>query len=201
MRKIASTIVRATDIALNDNLFGGTLLRWLDEYGALYTYENLHHTFITAWMGETYFTKTAHIGDLIRFYVQDLTFHRAYVQFRLRAVVVGTPDKEIINTEMRFVPIDKTTGKIVRMNPFLFERDEFEMFVKQRIDTDVTTFEIPGRYGDANQYKQKYVATIYKQVYGDTAKAIKALQQDYGKIVPATLLTLIINKMELNNSL
>jgi acyl-CoA hydrolase len=30
MKYIASTIVRASDIGLNNNLFGGTLLRWLD---------------------------------------------------------------------------------------------------------------------------------------------------------------------------
>lgn len=199
MKHIASTIVRAPDIALNNNLFGGTLLRWLDEYGALFVYMNLNHTFITSWMGDIHFTKTAHAGDRILFYVDDLTFHRAYVQFTLIAKVKDDRMREIIHTSMKFVPIDKATGKIVRMNPFLFERDEFEQFVKQRIDADVSTFEAPGRYGDANQYKQRYVAQLYKQVYGDTAKAIKALQQDYGKIIPATLLTLIINKMEESN--
>ena len=195
MKKIASTIVRATDIALNDNLFGGTLLRWLDEYGALYTYENLHHTFITAWMGETYFTKTAHIGDLIRFYAHDLKFYRSYVQFRLRAVVVGNPDKEIINTEMRFVPIDRDTGKIIRMNPFLFEREEFEKYARQKIEVDTTNLEIPGRYGDQGLYKKTFISNLYKSVYGDTSKAIAQFQKDYCKCLPPSTMTSVISFM------
>lgn len=195
MKKIASTIVRATDIALNDNLFGGTLLRWLDEYGALYTYENLHHTFITAWMGETYFTKTAHIGDLIRFYAHDLTFHRAYVQFRLRALVVGNPDREIINTEMRFVPIDRESGKIVRMNPFLFEREEFEKYVNQKMQNSPDMFEIPGKYGDQSMYKKTYISEIYKKVYSDIPVAIAQFQKDYCKCLPPSTITSIISIM------
>ena len=65
LKYIASTIVRANDIALNGNLFGGTLLRWLDEYGALFTYKYLHHTFVTYRMGDTYFLKSAKLGNLI----------------------------------------------------------------------------------------------------------------------------------------
>ena len=58
MKYIASTIVRASDIGLNDNLFGGTLLRWLDEYGALFTYKYLHHTFVTYKTANTKLKKT-----------------------------------------------------------------------------------------------------------------------------------------------
>lgn len=59
MKYIASTIVRQSDLGLNDNLFGGTLLRWLDEYGALFTYKYLNHTFVTYKMEKTYFLKSA----------------------------------------------------------------------------------------------------------------------------------------------
>ena len=195
MKKIASTIVRVPDIALNNNLFGGTLLRWLDEYGALYVYENLNHTFITSWIGETYFTKTAQVGDLIKFYRKDLEFHRAYVQFRLIGIVHGDQPREIINTAMKFVPIDKKTGRVIRMNPFLFERDEFELFAKQKIDADVSQFEVPGKYGDVTTYKQRFIASMYTSVYGDTSEAIAAFQADYGRIAPAGIVTSIINRM------
>ena len=67
MKYIASTIVRASDIGLNDNLFGGTLLRWLDEYGALFTYKYLHHTFVTYKMDKTYFKNPAKERRLYRF--------------------------------------------------------------------------------------------------------------------------------------
>lgn len=200
MKKISSTIVRTPDIALNDNLFGGTLLRWLDEYGALYVYENLNHTFITSWMAETTFTKTAHVGDLIRFFADDLEFHRAYVKFRLIGVVRGDPasnepSREIINTTMKFVPIDKTTGKIVRMNPMLFEREEFEIYVKQKLDNAPDNFEVPGKYGDQTLYKKTYLSEIYKTAYGDKSKAVVQFQKDYCKCLPPSVMTSVIALM------
>lgn len=106
MKYITSTIVRNVDIALNGNLFGGTLLRWLDEYGALFVYKYLHHTFVTYKMGDTYFLKSAKLGELIDFYMDNLKFNKLSVSFDLVAKTNAT-SKEIINTNMTFVAIRK----------------------------------------------------------------------------------------------
>jgi acyl-CoA thioesterase YciA len=87
VKYIASTIVRASDIGLNNNLFGGTLLRWLDEYGALFTYKYLNHRFVTYKMEKTYFLKSAKQGDCIDFYVTNLKFDKISVNFDLVAKI------------------------------------------------------------------------------------------------------------------
>ena len=110
-------------------------------------------------------------------------------------MVVGNPDKEIINTEMRFVPIDRETGKIIRMNPFLFEREEFEKYARQKIEADTTSLEIPGRYGDQGLYKKTFISNLYKSVYGDTSKAIAQFQKDYCKCLPPSTMTSVISFM------
>ena len=59
MKVIGNRIVLATDIGLNKNLFGATLLTWLDKYSALFKYRYLHHIFVTYKMEKTYFNKPA----------------------------------------------------------------------------------------------------------------------------------------------
>lgn len=134
MKYIASTIVRQSDIGLNNNLFGGTLLRWLDEYGALFTYKYLNHKFVTYKMEKTYFLKSAKQGDCIDFYVTNLKFDKISINFDLVAKINGPNPKEIINTNMTFVAIDVEREKPQRLNPMLFEFDEFEKIMNQTIE-------------------------------------------------------------------
>ena len=134
MKYIASTIVRASDIGLNNNLFGGTLLRWLDEYGALFTYKYLNHKFVTYKMEKTYFLKSAKQGDCIDFYVTNLKFDKISVNFNLVAKInTYNPPKEIINTNMTFVAIDVEKEKPQRLNPMLFDSEEFEEIMDQYV--------------------------------------------------------------------
>lgn len=139
MKYIASTIVRASDIALNNNLFGGTLLRWLDEYGALFAYKYLHHTFVTYKMQKTYFLKSAKQGQCIDFYVTNIKFNKISVNFDLVAKINNcNPAKQIINTNMTFVAIDIEKQKPKLLNPMLFQQDQFEKYIRQRMLTFTT---------------------------------------------------------------
>lgn len=174
MKYIASTIVRASDIGLNDNLFGGTLLRWLDEYGALFTYKYLHHTFVTYKMEKTYFLKPAKQGDCIDFYVTNIKFSPISVNFDLVAKNNGVnPAIEIINTNMTFVAIDIINEKKQYINPFLFEQDEFELYMKQKafskISNDENIFHNQNHIEDMltqlNMYKTSIPVIEYKRLF------------------------------------
>ena len=174
MKYIASTIVRASDIGLNDNLFGGTLLRWLDEYGALFTYKYLHHTFVTYKMEKTYFLKPAKQGDCIDFYVTNLKFSPISVNFDLVAKNNNAkPAIEIINTNMTFVAIDVINEKKKYINPFLFEQDEFEIYMKQKAFVKISDSpeifhnqsHIEDMLTQLNMYKQSISSLEYKKLY------------------------------------
>ena len=190
MKYITSTIVRTTDLALNGNLFGGTLLRWLDEYGGLYVYKYLHHIFVTYKMGETYFLKTAKLGELIDFYVDDVKFNKISVVFDLIAKA-NESQKEIIHTNMTFVSIDIQSEKPVVLNPFLFERNEFDKFISQRILSKNIEAIAPKLTGISNldEYKKKYLAATYLILSdGDKGQGIARLQKDWGKIFNPNIL-------------
>lgn len=174
MKYIASTIVRASDIGLNDNLFGGTLLRWLDEYGALFTYKYLHHTFVTYKMEKTYFLKPAKQGDCIDFYVTNLKFSPISVNFDLVAKNNNAkPAIEIINTNMTFVAIDIVNEKKKYIDPFLFEQEEFEIYMKQKayskISSDENIFHnqhhIEEMLTQLNMYKASIPSLEYKRLF------------------------------------
>ena len=198
MKYITSTIVRNVDIALNGNLFGGTLLRWLDEYGALFVYKYLHHTFVTYKMGDTYFLKSAKLGELIDFYMDNLKFNKLSVSFDLVAKTNAT-SKEIINTNMTFVAIDINTEKAIQLNPFLFEKSEFKSFVQQKVkthlccDKEMPVIENVGKKDDLSEFKKHYIAQLYKAIYTeDAATAISVFQKDYGKLLEPKLITEVI---------
>ena len=198
MKYITSTIVRNVDISLNGNLFGGTLLRWLDEYGALFVYKYLHHTFVTYKMGDTYFLKSAKLGELIDFYMDNLKFNKLSVSFDLVAKTNAT-SKEIINTNMTFVAIDINTEKAIQLNPFLFEKSEFKSFVQQKVkthlccDQEMPVIENVGKKDDLSEFKKHYIAQLYKAIYiEEAATAISVFQKDYGKLLEPKLITEVI---------
>lgn len=195
MKYITSTIVRATDIALNGNLFGATLLKWLDEYGGLFAYKYLHHIFVTYKMGDTYFLKSAKLGELIDFYVEDVRFNKISVNFNLIAKL-NQSGKEIIRTNMTFVSVDSETGKMITLNPFKFEKEEFEEFVLQKQKLDVPVAK-PSLYwtdwnGNLADYKKNFLAELYLNVYREKTGAIVKIQNDWGRILEPTLIAEII---------
>lgn len=206
MKYIASTIVRQSDIGLNNNLFGGTLLRWLDEYGALFTYKYLNHKFVTYKMEKTYFLKSAKQGDCIDFYVTNLKFDKISINFDLVAKINGPNPKEIINTNMTFVAIDVEKERPQRLNPLLFELDEFEKIMNQTIEkymsSDEHVFHNKNHiYEMINQlkmyrtsiptrdFKYIYFALCYHDVVhipgniNNEEKSIEILERDWKKVL------------------
>jgi acyl-CoA thioesterase YciA len=207
MKYIASTIVRASDIGLNNNLFGGTLLRWLDEYGALFTYKYLNHRFVTYKMEKTYFLKSAKQGDCIDFYVTNLKFDKISVNFDLVAKINSyKPAKEIINTNMTFVAINVEEEKPQRLNPLIFEMDEFEKCIYQKatgfMSNDKSIFHNINHINDMlNQlsllkatmnpveYKKLYTAICYHDavhVYGNSdneEQSVKVFERDFKRAI------------------
>ena len=142
--------------------------------------------------------KSAKLGDLIDFYMDNLKFNKLSVSFDLVAKT-NTTSKEIINTNMTFVAINIETEKAIQLNPFLFEKSEFKSFVQQKVKThlccnqEIPVIENVGKKDNLLEYKKGYIAQLYKAIYPeDIATAISMFQKDYGKLLEPKLITEVI---------
>ena len=201
MKRIASTLVGSADIAINGNLYGGTMMEWCDRYGGLFAIEFLNQPMVTYKVGSVHFLKPAKLGELIIFYVNNLKFNKISVSFDM---IARTKDnRELINTNMTFVAIDPETGKPVTINPFVFEREEFETGVRQKIRTTKTEKELKAisikiKPFNLDLYKKKYVAMLYMIANdNDHVAAIAHFQSDYGKILDPALISNVIKEISL----
>lgn len=104
---ITTHLVKAFDLGVNGNLYGGRLLDWLDEAGALYVHDRFHACFVTWKIGETIFHKPVKQNAIVKIYVKDVEVRRSSVGFSLTAKV---HDQEVLTTSMVFVCVDAETG-------------------------------------------------------------------------------------------
>ncbi len=71
MRYVATKICRASDIGINGNLFGGTMLSWLDEAGAAFTaFLCRSPNLVTLKMDEVRFQLPVKINHHVRIYAR-----------------------------------------------------------------------------------------------------------------------------------
>lgn len=71
MHYVTTKICRASEIGLNGNLFGGTMLSWLDEAGASFAgYLCRAPAMVTLKMEEVLFIRPVKISHHVRFYAQ-----------------------------------------------------------------------------------------------------------------------------------
>lgn len=105
---ITSHFVKQFDLGSNKNLYGGRMLDWLDEAGALYVFNTYKECFVTWKIGETIFHKPAKLNSVVKFYVRNPEVRESSVGFE---VVVRVNDEEILTTSMVFVCINPATGR------------------------------------------------------------------------------------------
>lgn len=75
--------VRPEDLNANDTLFGGSLLRWIDEEAAIYAIVQLgNRRVVTKYMSEINFASSAVLGDLIEMGLTATHFGRTSLTMR-----------------------------------------------------------------------------------------------------------------------
>jgi acyl-CoA hydrolase len=66
MRFFTRKLIRPEDLNANNTLFGGSLLRWIDEEAGIYAMSKLHSKrVVTKYMSEINFVNSAKQGDVI----------------------------------------------------------------------------------------------------------------------------------------
>jgi len=111
MQLISTKICKTGDIGVNDNLFGGIMLSWLDEAGGILSANACRdHNVITLKMDEVLFKHPVKVKEQIRIFGKVEKTGKTSVQLYLEARRVNfkTETEEVVcSTKMVFVRIDK----------------------------------------------------------------------------------------------
>lgn len=108
---ISRHLCMTRDVGVQGNLFGGILLSWLDEAGAIFAMESVgSRNLVTLKVGELVFTKSVKVHDVIFIYGEVARRGRTSITVHLEARVhdVETDEQERVCTvDMIFVRINE----------------------------------------------------------------------------------------------
>ena len=100
--------VKPEELNANGSLFGGTLLRWMDEEAYIYATCQLdNNRIVTKYMSEINFVNSARLGDIIEIGMEAITFGTTSITMRGIARNKLTQQPIIIIDKMVFVMVDE----------------------------------------------------------------------------------------------
>jgi acyl-CoA hydrolase len=83
MKYYSRKLIKPGDLNANNSLFGGALLRWIDEEAGIYTMTKLHtQKVVTKYISEINFVSSAKQGDIIEIGLEFLDIGRTSITFR-----------------------------------------------------------------------------------------------------------------------
>jgi acyl-CoA thioesterase YciA len=111
MELISTKICKTSDIGVNDNLFGGTLLAWMDEAGGAYAaIKCCTSNMITLKIDEVLFKKPVKVKQHIKIYGKILGVGRSSLKLLIEARKVNFKESHedtVCSTQMTFVRINR----------------------------------------------------------------------------------------------
>ncbi|MCB2219970.1 MAG: acyl-CoA thioesterase [Bacteroidetes bacterium] len=111
MQLISTKICKTSDIGVNDNLFGGTLLSWMDEAGGSFAATKCcSPNMITLKIDEVLFKEPVKVKEHIKIYGKILGIGKSSIKILVEARRVDFEHKDevlVCSTEMLFVRIDE----------------------------------------------------------------------------------------------
>ncbi|MFU8842309.1 MAG: acyl-CoA thioesterase [Bacteroidales bacterium] len=116
MELISTKICKTSDIGVNDNLFGGALLSWMDEAGGSFASTRCcTPNMITLKIDEVLFKEPVKVKEHIRIYGKILGIGKSSIKIKVEARRVDFANKDevlVCSTQMLFVRIDEN-GKSI----------------------------------------------------------------------------------------
>ena len=110
MQLISTHFVKTQNVGFHGNLFGGTLLGWLDEAGAAFAAERCGSPrMVTVKIAEVIFKKPCRPGQIIKIYGQVMHYGNTSITMKLEArrhSPYNASQKVVCMTDMTFVRID-----------------------------------------------------------------------------------------------
>jgi len=110
MELLNTYLIKKSDLGFHNNLFGGTILSWVDVSAAAYAMQICDTPkMVTVLIEKCYFEKPAKEGQLVKIYSDILeignTSLTLYIEVRSHNVYTGK-QKMILKTNIKFVKID-----------------------------------------------------------------------------------------------
>jgi acyl-CoA thioesterase YciA len=110
MALISTHICKTSNVGFHGNLFGGTMLSWLDEAGAIFACEACDTPrMVTKSISEVVFEKPVRPGQIIKIYGKVVRVGNTSITIQLEArrhSVYNGSQRKVLTTDMTFVRID-----------------------------------------------------------------------------------------------
>tara|TARA_R100000322_G_scaffold161381_2_gene123377 strand:+ start:1897 stop:2295 length:399 start_codon:yes stop_codon:yes gene_type:complete len=110
MELISTHFCKSANVGYHGNLFGGTMLAWLDEAGAAFACQACDTPrMVTKRIAEVVFNKPVRPGQIIKIYGEVTEVGSSSIIIRLEArrhSVYNGSQRTVLTTEMTFVRID-----------------------------------------------------------------------------------------------
>ncbi len=125
MRLISTKICKTGDIGVNNNLFGGLMLAWLDEAGGTMAAEEIcSKNVVTLKMDQVLFKKAVHVNDHIKIYGKLIKVGKSSISLSLEArrfCFKGSDEEIVCSTQMTYVNVD-ANGKSAPINDNILKK-------------------------------------------------------------------------------
>ena len=110
MELISTHFIKSANVGYHGNLFGGTMLAWLDEAGAAFACQACDTPrMVTKKISEVVFNKPVRPGQIIKIYGAVMAVGETSITIRLEArrhSVYNGSQRTVLTTDMTFVRID-----------------------------------------------------------------------------------------------
>ncbi len=100
--------IKPEDLNANGSLFGGSLLRWIDEEAAIYVQCQLDRgRIVTKFMSEINFVSSAKLGDVVEIGMETVSFGRTSITVRCEVRNKFNQETIITIDKIVFVNVDE----------------------------------------------------------------------------------------------
>jgi acyl-CoA hydrolase len=101
-------LIKYEDLNSGGSLFGGQLLKWIDEEASIYTMCQLEtNKIVTKLMSEINFMKPAHLNNIIEIGVDVVSFGKTSITLEVVARIKDTKNEILKIDKMVFVSVDE----------------------------------------------------------------------------------------------
>lgn len=107
MQFYSRKLIKPENLNANNTLFGGALLRWIDEEAGIYAMTKLNsQKVVTKYISEIDFVSSAQQGDIVEIGIQFLSIGRTSITFRCEVRNIFSKKTILAIEKIVFVKVD-----------------------------------------------------------------------------------------------